>query len=248
MAVRWLCAGVLLSGCLWRTPVPMTRIEYAVNPPARCLVVLMPGAGSSAGDFEKEGFVQKLQNSGLSIDVVAANATIGYYMKELMLTRVHEDVFTPLLASKQYEKRWIMGMSMGGFGSLFYAMHYPKDVDGVFAMAPWLGDEKLVREIIEAGGLEKWQAPAAEPVNGDNYQRQFWRWLQDVTNEPSKGPDLWLGWGTDDSLGRADQVLADRLPKEKVLLTGGGHDWPPWNELVERFAKEGPLAKDCAKQ
>lgn len=249
MAVRGIAVLSLIAcGACFRAPVPMTKIDYPVNPPPRCLVVLMPGAGSVAADFEKEGFVQKLQASGLSLDVVAANATFGYYMKETMLPRVHEDVFTPLLAAKKYEKRWIMGMSMGGFGSLFYAKHYPEDVDGVFAMAPWLGDEKLSREIREAGGLKKWAAPAPEPTNGDNYQRQLWRWLQEVTNDPAKGPDVWIGWGKDDSLGPADQLVADALPPEKVLMTEGGHDWPPWNVLVERFLKDGPLAKDCAKQ
>src|SRR5262249_13406353 len=158
--------------------VPMTKLDYAVNPPAKCLVVLMPGAGSNAGDFEKEGFVKKLQDSGLSLDVVAANATIGYYFRESMIPRLHEDVVGPLL-QKPYEKKWMMGMSMGGFGSLFYAAHYPKEFDGVFAMAPWLGDEKLHREIREAGGLKKWKAPPEAPMNGDNYQEQLWRWLQE---------------------------------------------------------------------
>lgn len=256
MAVRWVPGrwasrfGLALLACsaCWHAPVPMTKLDYPVNPPPRCLVVLMPGAGSNAGSFEKEGFVQKLQASGLSLDVVAANATLGYYMKETMLERVHQDVLTPLLAAKKYEKRWIMGMSMGGFGSFFYAMHYPQDVDGVFSMAPWLGDEKLVREIIDAGGLKAWKAPAAEPVNGDNYQRQLWRWLQEVTSDPSKGPDVWMGWGKDDSLARADEVVGRELPASKVIVTEGAHDWAPWNEQVERFLRDGPLAKDCAKQ
>ena len=240
-------AALLLVGC-WRAPVPMAKLDYAVNPPARCLVVLMPGAGSNMRDFEDEGFVQKLQASGLSLDVVAADATLGYYMKETMLDRVHDDVMAPAQSAKQYEKRWIMGMSMGGFGSLFYAMHHPEDVDGVFAMAPWLGDEKLIREIRDAGGLKAWQAPQKARVDGDNYQRQLWRWLQETTAEPSKGPELWAGWGRDDTLAPADQLLGDALPEGRVYLTDGAHQWGPWNVLVERFAKEGPLARDCAKQ
>lgn len=246
MAVRLavLCGAVLVSGC-FRAPVPMTRLDYAVGPPpAKCLVVLMPGAGSNAHDFEEEGFVKKLQGSGLSLDVVAANATIGYYFRDTMVPRLREDVVTPLL-QKPYQKKWIMGMSMGGFGSLFYSARYPKDFDGVFAMAPWLGDEKLSREIREAGGLKLWKAPPPEPPNADNYQRQLWRWLREVTNDPSKGPDLWMGWGRDDSLGPSDQLLADALPPEHVWLVDGAHQWGPWNELVEKLAREGPLARDC---
>lgn len=249
MALRLplLLLPVLASGCLLSAAVPMKSTKYEVNPPARCLIVLMPGAGSDMGDFEKEGFVEKLQDSGLSIDVVAANAVLGYYVRGAMLPRLNDDVMDPLQAAKQYEKRWIMGMSMGGFGSLFYAMNHPEDVDGAFAMAPFLGDEKLIREIREAGGIAKWKAPPAEPVDADNYQRQLWRWLQEVTADPTKGPELWVGWGTEDDLAPADQLLGDALPKEHVLLTPGAHDWPPWNTLVERFAKEGPIAQQCAK-
>jgi S-formylglutathione hydrolase FrmB len=237
-----------LAAACFRAPVPMAKLDYAVNPPARCLVVLMPGAGSNMGDFEEEGFVKKLQDSGLSLDVIAANATLGYYMRETMLPRVHEDVMIPAQTGKQYEKRWIMGMSMGGFGSLFYAMNYPQDVDGVFAMAPWLGDEKLIREIKESGGLKAWAAPEKQPVNGDNYQRQLWRWLQEMTADPSKGPELWAGWGKDDSLAPADQLLGDALPPGQVYLTEGGHQWGPWNLLVDRFVREGPLAQQCQKR
>ncbi|MBL8954039.1 MAG: alpha/beta fold hydrolase [Myxococcaceae bacterium] len=247
MALRLLLLAVCTSGCLLRASVPMDKVEYAVNPPARCLVVLMPGAGSDMNDFEKEGFVAKVKASGLSLDVVAANAVFGYYIRGAMLPRVHEDIMVPLQTAKKYEKRWIMGMSMGGFGSLFYTMNHPEDVDGAFAMAPFLGDEKLIREIKDAGGLDKWQAPEAQPVDGDNYQRQLWRWLQEVTNDPTKTPaELWVGWGKEDSLAPADQLLGDRLPPERVLLTDGAHEWGPWNTLVERFLKEGPLARDCA--
>jgi pimeloyl-ACP methyl ester carboxylesterase len=235
-----------LCGCTLHTTTPMEKLTYAVNPPPKCLVVLMPGAGSTAGDFEGEGFLKKLQVSGLSLDVIAANAVLGYYLRNSMIPRLRQDIVRPALAGKPYQKRWIMGMSMGGFGSLFYAMNKPGDFDGVFALAPFLGDKKLADEIREAGGLKKWQAPEpAEPTN-DNYQRQLWRWLQEVTADPSKGPDIWSGWGKEDGLAPMDQLLGDALPEGHVLLTDGAHEWGPWNELVERFLKEGPLAKDCA--
>jgi pimeloyl-ACP methyl ester carboxylesterase len=237
--------SVLTCGC-FRAPVPMTQLDYAVNPPAKCLVVLMPGAGSNAGDFEKEGFVKKLLESGLSLDVIAANATLGYYFKATMVPRLHEDVVGPAL-QKPYEKKWIMGMSMGGFGSLFYAAHYPHEFDGVFALAPWLGDEKLSREIEGAGGLKKWQAPPTEEFTEANYQRQLWRWLQQVAEDPSKGPELWVGWGRDDSLALSDKLLGDALPEGHAYLTDGAHEWLPWDVLVERFAKEGPLATACRR-
>jgi S-formylglutathione hydrolase FrmB len=240
-----LCA-VLTSSACFRAPVPMEKIEYPVNPPAKCLVVLMPGAGSDEHDFEKEGFVKVLQDSGLSLDIVAANATLGYYMKETMIPRAHDDVIAPAAAAKPYEKKWIIGMSMGGFGSLFYAEHFPTEIDGVYALAPWLGSRSLTDEIRAAGGLKKWQAPPEAPTNGDNYQQQLWRFLQLAGNDPSKTPAIYVGWGNQDSLGDDDKLFADVLPADHVDHAEGAHEWPVWNTLLARFLKEGPMAKDCA--
>jgi S-formylglutathione hydrolase FrmB len=208
-------------------------------------VVLLPGAGSDAGDFEREGFLKKLQESRLSIDIIAANATLPYYMRETMVTRIYEDVVRNVLAQKNYQQRWVMGMSMGGFGSFYYAMHHPQTVDGVFALAPWLGADKLTDEIKKAGGLRNWAAPGEEFPTRQNYQRQLWRWLKAMTVGSQKGPELWLGYGTDDSLAGADSLVAAELPKERVLTSKGGHDWEVWNNLLERFLKEGPLNREC---
>jgi pimeloyl-ACP methyl ester carboxylesterase len=239
--------GVLLSAC-FRAPVPMEKIDYPASaPPARCLVVMMPGAGSNDGDFEKEGFLKVVQDSGLSIDVIAANATLGYYFNNTMVPRLHDDIVVPATTGKQYEKKWIMGMSMGGFGTLFYSLQHPHDFDGMYALAPWLGSNSLIEEIRNAGGLKKWQAPAPETPTNDNYQRQLWRFLQAVSNDPSQGPDVYVGWGDQDSLGPADQLFADALPQDHVGHQPGAHQWPVWNALLAKWLKDGPLARDCAK-
>lgn len=247
MVVRALAVVVfaMLTAC-FRAPVPMSSLKYEVKPQARCLVLLFPGAGSNQHDFEKEGFLQKLQASGLSLDVIATNATLGYYFNNSMTVRVHDDILVPAKAAKTYEKVWAIGMSMGGFGSLFYSQQRPGDIDGVFALAPYLGDKSLGEEIKEAGGLAKWQAPPAEPSTNDNYQRQLWRWLQEVTSGKTQGPVIYSGWGKEDSLGTMDKLLGDALPEGHVSLTDGAHEWAPWNLLLEQFLKDGPMAKECA--
>ena len=242
---------LLLFSCIfgtvacWRAPVPMKHLDYLAPTPAKCLVVMLPGAGSDASDFEREGFLKKLQASGLSIDVIAANATLPYYMRETMITRVYEDVFSNVLAQRNYQQRWVMGMSMGGFGSFYYAMHHPETLDGVFSLAPWLGDDAVSNEIRNAGGLRNWTAPAPEPLTSKNYQRQMWRWLKQMTNGSIQGPQLWLAYGTDDKLASVDSLVAAELPKERVMTSPGGHVWEVWNNLLERFLKEGPLSREC---
>src|SRR5262249_1101832 len=79
-----LWAALPLCGCsvFWPAPTPMRALDYvAARPPARCLVVFLPGLGDEAEDFAKQGLVVEVQKRKLSIDVVAANATFGYYVK-----------------------------------------------------------------------------------------------------------------------------------------------------------------------
>ncbi len=240
--VMWLAVAV--SGC-FPAPSPMRSLKYELAPEPRCLVVMFPGAGDTAEAFETQGFVQRLRDAKLSVDVVAANATLGYYFKGTMRERAHDDVIAPARKKKAYPKTWLMGPSMGGFGSLFYAQTHPEEVDGVIAFAPYLGRRALGEEIRNAGGLAKWKAPLIEPSDEDNYQEQLWRWLQQVTTGVTKGPSLYVGWGTEDSLAPMDQLLADALPKDHVRTTKGPHDWPPWNEILEQYVQDSDFARDC---
>lgn len=70
------------TGCaaLLPAPTPMAAVHDALpGGGAKCLVVFLPGVGDSAADFTRYGFVEALRQRGLSVDVVAANATRGYW-------------------------------------------------------------------------------------------------------------------------------------------------------------------------
>jgi enterochelin esterase-like enzyme len=247
-ALRFAATGLVCFGmACFSAPQPMRSVRWDAAPAARarCLVVFFPGAGDAAEDFEKEGFVDVFRRRGLSVDLVAANATLGYYFKGLMPEQAHVDVVAPAQAAG-YERTWLVGMSMGGFGALFYAEAHPATVDGVLALAPFLGDKALAKDIRDAGGLSKWPAPPKGPVTEATYQRQTWRWLQARTSGGEPGPELNVGWGDDDGLGAADVLLANELPPGHVFHTPGGHDWGPWKALLTAFLRDGTLTKQCA--
>jgi S-formylglutathione hydrolase FrmB len=138
---------------------------------------------------------------------------------------------------------------MGGFGSLFYSRAHPSDVTGVLAIAPFLGDRDLIKEITEAGGLEKWRPPArVEEMNADNYQREMWRWLQAVTAGREPAPLIFSGYGTSDKLRAADSLLAARLPPARVFLTEGKHEWPAWQRVLRGFLASPDFSSHCRKE
>lgn len=238
-----------LPGCklIFPAPSPMASVfdAYKGEGKAKCLVVLLPGAGDTAKTFRDERFVELIQKSGASADIVAANATLGYYLRGTSPQLIEADVVAPLRA-RGYEQTWVVGISMGGFGSLHYTQWFPEHVDGVLALAPWLGDQSLGREIRGAGGLEKWKPDAQEPITEDNYQRQLWSWLHRVTTGKGSKPQIYLGYGDTDSLGPQDAMLAAALPKDHVFTAPGGHDWPPWRALLEQFLASSEFQRRCA--
>jgi pimeloyl-ACP methyl ester carboxylesterase len=237
------------TACLFPAPTPMRSVTYALpREKARCLVLFLPGAGDSAEEFEKNGFVAELRRRPLSVDMVAANATMGYYFKGLMVERVSADVMEPALA-RGYEQVWVIGASMGGLGTFMLAHERPAQVHGVLALAPYLGDRALTDEIRAAGGLEKWKAPERAPALIEaTYQREIWRWLRAVALGQEKGPDIYLGWGTSDKLGKDDVLLGAVLPKDHVSTVEGGHDWPQWRAVLQRFLDGSDFSRACARQ
>src|SRR5579872_451843 len=106
--MRTLMWAVLpLFGCslFWRAPTPMRAIDYPLaQPPARCLVVLLPGMGDDAEAFSHHGLVDDLERQRLSIDVVAANATIGYYTRGTFAERLASDVIEPRRQARGYQQ------------------------------------------------------------------------------------------------------------------------------------------------
>jgi len=226
----------------------MRAIDYrAAHPPARCLVVFLPGMGDEAEDFAKHGLVEEVQRRKLSIDVVAANATFGYYMKGTFPERLSADVMAPRL-TRAYQQVWLIGNSMGGFGTLFYSRQHTSDITGVLALSPYLGEDDLIDEVYAAGGLPKWKAPApVVKMNQDNYQRELLRWLQAATQGKEVAPILNVGFGDKDKLAHADELLAAVLPAEHVYRDpGGAHEWGSWHRLLKQFLDKGPLAQSCS--
>lgn len=239
--------GALLCGCasMLPAPTPLRSIEYAGATPAKCLFVLLPGAGDRAETFEQRGFIEELRGRSLSIDIRATDATMGYYMNATFLDRLSEDVIAPAKA-RGYQEIWLAGPSMGGFGSLFYARAHTADITGVLAIAPFLGDRSLIEEIAEAGGLPKWQAPArVEQMDRDTYQREMWRWLQAVTQGRESAPLIFAGYGTSDRLARADALLTAELPPSRVFLTDGAHEWGAWRRVLKSFLDSPDFAAHC---
>lgn len=239
-----LCAGLLLlSGCSFLRPatVPLAtdRDLATCSAKADTLLVFLPGAYSTIDEFVREGFVQEVRQRRIAADIVMADAHMAYYNNRTVIDRLEADVLVPARAAG-YRSIWLVGISVGGFGALIHEEQRPGGVTGIVALAPYLGERELTREIGKAGGLAAWQAPAG-PLPEDQVETRIWRWLQTQAKLRADAPALYLAYGTEDRFAASHRLLAAALPPQRVFTTPGGHDWAPWRRLWQQVLAVLPL-------
>ncbi|BEP36439.1 hypothetical protein GmRootV59_34110 [Variovorax sp. V59] len=205
------------------------------------LLVFLPGAYLKPDEFEREGFISAVRERHLAADSLLVDADVSYYYDQTLSERLHADVIEPQRA-RGYKSIWLVGISIGGFGALIHELSRPGSVDGIVALAPYLGRRVLGAEILKAGGLRTWQAPAG-PLPDEEVDRKLWPWFQQYL-EPQKSqslPQLYLGFGLSDRFASNHKLLADALPEGRVFTTEGGHDWPQWRQLWRNVLDVLPL-------
>jgi len=168
------------------TSNPVVTQRYRCPGPdrARTLIVFLPGIGDLGEDYARYGFIEAVQQKGWSADLVVVDAHYGYYANRTILDRLHEDIFEPAKALG-YQNRWVVGISLGGFGALLYTSRHAADVTGVIAMAPYLGRTEIVEEIAAAGGIRSWRP---DTLGEHDYERHVWAWLSGMEDHGRKGP------------------------------------------------------------
>lgn len=227
-------------GCsyLRKAEVPMYAQASPPTSDASCAVVLLPGKGGSYKDFLKAGFEKAVQERGLDIQVISADAHLGYYRDNTIVERLREDVVAPLL--EEGKRVWLVGVSMGGLGTLIYTREHPEDASGLVAIAPFLGKGDLVEKIVAAGGPLHWQ-PTPPPA--DNTVEGLWAW---VGRSYADGPPVptYLAYGTEDRVRPGNELFAPLIPAENTLTLPGGHNFSVWRKLWDEMLDRGVICRE----
>jgi pimeloyl-ACP methyl ester carboxylesterase len=205
------------------------------------LLIFLPGAYLKPEEFEREGFISAVRERHLAADALLVDADVSYYYDQTLSERLHADVIEPQRA-RGYTSIWLVGISIGGFGALIHELARPGSVDGIVALAPYLGRRVLGAEIKTAGGRRAWQAPTG-PQPDEEPDRKLWPFFQQyLAPKPSQDlPPLYLGFGLADRFASNHKLLADALPPGRVFTTEGGHDWPEWRQLWRNVLDVLPL-------
>ena len=237
------CAGLAACGTWWRpSPVTMQLLadDRACINQAPVLLVLLPGVHMSPEEMLAQGMVEALRSRGLAVDVVVAGAGLEYVVDGSILQRLHQDVIAPYQA-QGYRRIWLAGISLGGFVAMAYALKHPGSIEGIFALAPYLGRRTLQQEVAAASSPAQWQAQA-QPRSPDDVDHAVWSWL---VAPPANAPALHLAYGREDRFAAGHRLMAGLLSPDRVQTAPGGHDWPPWVQLWGEWLDRGFLPRQC---
>ncbi|MDH3976540.1 MAG: alpha/beta hydrolase [Deltaproteobacteria bacterium] len=236
-------AAFLCTGCMSTPPVvkPIKNIYY--NYPGKnrpqTLIVLLHGKGGTERDFEKHGFIEAVRARNLQVDLVAVNGHLGYYFDRSLVRRLKKDVINPA-KTKGYKNIWLVGISMGGLGSLLYTMENREDIDGIFLVAPFLGNSGVVQRIKKSGGLMAWDPQKARI---EKWQKDLFTFIKRFSEPDREIPLVYLAYGTKDGYRPASLLIEKILPENRVFRRNGGHTWKTWQPLWVEFLENGPLSK-----
>ena len=211
---------------------------------APVLLVLLPGANMTPAEMQAEGMVEALRRRQIAVDVVIAGAGLEYVYDGSILDRLRDDVIAPYRA-RGYRRLWLAGISLGGFVAMGYALRNPGQVEGIVALAPYLGRRTLVQEVAAAGGPARWRESAVAR-GAEDVDHAVWMGLASWPLAlPGAAPVLHLGYGFDDRFAEGHRLLAQTLPADRVHVVPGGHDWPAWRPLWSQWLDRRLLPTAC---
>ena len=228
----------LVSACAFETKVPLDLLTYT-SPEKnhdKQLVVLLRGFGNGNDYFEKLGWIDQLQNRHPSYDVIVPDLHYGYYREDSFIQRLNEDVIMPA-KKKGYTSIWLLGISMGGLGTIMTSEKFSESITRIFLIAPYLGDGLIQKEIEKSGSLKKWNM---QSENQSAWQFKLWAHLKSLSMR--KKVPVYLGYGVEDKMPGLN-FLHSALPREQIVTVDGGHKDIAFTRIFEQMLNKGYFMK-----
>lgn len=195
-------------------------------------VVWLPGVFQGPADFVRAGFEAAARAHAAAVDLQFVQVELDHVGDRRVIEKLSREVVAPARAAG-CRSIWLAGISLGGFFALDYAATHSEGYDGLCLLAPYLGNRQLIAEIAAAPGLAAWDPG---PLAQSDEERRIWRFLRDRRRDPgSPARPLYLGYGRGDRFAQGHALLAQALASDRVDVVEGGHDWPTWCMLWERF-------------
>ena len=202
---------MVLMACTGMAQGPLDVLQYCYpeTPYPKSLIVFLRGMTGTHHSFKEKGFIEAVRERNLPFDISAPNTHFAFYQARNLEARLKSEIIDPAKA-RGYVSIWLVGVSLGGLGALFYLKNHPEDIAGVYVIAPFLGYCRIFSEIEGAGGLSSW-----EPGHyaSSDWQRLLWSWLKQYTQNGADTAPIYLGYGRKAAFHRSHLLLASALPR-----------------------------------
>jgi S-formylglutathione hydrolase FrmB len=220
------------------------------------VLYLLHGLAGSANDWVSERahladhaaryslivVVPEGRNAWYTDSATAPNERFESYVVEELIP----DVESRFRAIPAREGRAIAGLSMGGYGSLKFALKHPEmfafagSMSGALPAASWVPDEKLPEFVRPS--IARVYGPPNEPDNETRRANDIFRLARELTPERIKAlPFLYLDCGTEDFLIGTNRdfsaLLVERKVPHEFRELPGAHSWPYWDQQVQEVLR-----------
>jgi len=203
------------------------------------LLVMVPGMGMQAADFEAEGLVGAVERRWL-VTVATVDPGLDAYLDGSIEARLLDGI-----AEAQHvagaRRIWLAGISLGCQAILRCVRLRPDLAEGLILLTPYLASTGLVAEVGRAGGLRRWSALNS---GRQDPERVLLNWL--AATPLAELPRIWVGRALADRFAATAALLADLLPAEQVASVPGAHDWASWRALWRLILERDPFQRPAA--
>jgi S-formylglutathione hydrolase FrmB len=196
-----------------------TRLaEYAVKHQA---IIVMP-----------EG-----KNGWYSDSVTAANDQYESYIVKELIPEVDKNFRT----IPERNRRFIAGLSMGGYGAIKFGLKYPQMFSLVGSFSGALGAASFTEK--NAGGIGKSiDAIFGGEASENRKSNDIFGIIKEISPEKVKSlPFIYLDCGTEDFLFQNNRDFVELLIEKKIphefRQLPGKHDWVFWDSQVQEFLR-----------
>lgn len=194
------------------------------------LMVLLPGIGQGTKEFTQYGVIDQIKACNSRINITEVDAHFGYYKKETFLARLKEDVINPAMAEGK-NHIILLGLSLGGYGSILYSREHPADIQQTLLMAPFVGRKDNLEKYLANSFTEK---ELKETKSNLRRLREIklWRWIeQDAADQTN----MYAAFGKQDSFSFQHQWFKGVVTKNEngahIIEGEGKHTWSDWQPL-----------------
>jgi len=217
------------------------------------VLYLLHGGGGDQTDWIQKGEVQRItvkaidEGKATPMIIVMPDAERTFYMNNVNGKYQFEDFFFKELVPyieknyrcrKEKKYRAVAGLSMGGYGSLLYAIHHPEMFSACAAMSAGIRTDEQINEMPLKDYLERYGTAMGELKEGDNRITGFWNQnsvlylVNHLTEEQKKSVRFYLDIGDDDHLYKGNSllhiVMRDLNIPHEYRVRNGMHNWEYW--------------------